>query len=175
MLDTTRELHPRKAQYNLALDWEYGPMGLILHGKTGTGKSRALYDLADWQISEGRSVKVIDGGDLRKAILNCIAPGGDGDIDELMADFRSHHLVGIDDFDKIKFSEGVCDEIFYLINKLTGDKTPIIYTMNSTGCELEKKMIGNGANDTEPLLRRMREFCGTIDFDPILPDPPGLD
>jgi hypothetical protein len=40
---------------------------------------------------------------------------------------------------------------------------------------LEKKMIGNGANDTEPLLRRMREFCGTIDFDPILPDPPGLD
>lgn len=172
MRKTEEERHPRKAQFKRVLDWEYGPTGLILHGGTGTGKTRALYALADWQIAQGYTVKIIDGGDLRRAILNCITPTARGNLDTLLGELLAPHILGIDDFDKIKFSEGVFDEIFRMVNHRTANELPIIYTMNSTGSALEQKMSSNGASDTAPLIRRMREFCVTLDFDVKLPDPP---
>lgn len=140
MLQTDPAKHPRPTQLKIVSEWQCGPIGLILYGASGTGKTRACYYLFDRLIDDGYTVKVVGAVDFQKEIINCTKPGGDGDLDDFMDSLLEVDVLCIDDLDKARFSPRVEAEFFNLIDKRTSNECPIIISANSSGNTLASKM-----------------------------------
>jgi len=51
---------PSPSKLQRVLAWHFGPRGLVLHGPTGTGKSRCAWELSRREFLAGRSVRVLN-------------------------------------------------------------------------------------------------------------------
>jgi hypothetical protein len=165
-LDTDPALLPDQKAMNEVIGWQYGPLGLILSGVTGLGKSRCLYLLLRrMALKEGRSVCAVRAADFGTECSLLFAEG------MTKAYAYSKKLIqadvlAIDDLDKCRFSERVESELFRIIDSRTMNRTPIIVTLNANPDQLTTMM---SETRSWPTIRRLQEFCNIVKFTPRNP------
>ena len=145
------------------LAWRYGGRGLLLHGETGRGKTRAAWLLLRRLHDQGRSITAFDCVSFgHECVRRCRDSHGNDEHVERWADnLATVPVLFLDDFAKEKLTERVEVELFGLIERRTANCLPIILTTNFVGEALEAKLSPDrGA----PLVRRLREFCEDVCF-----------
>ncbi len=155
---------PRLNQVALkkVLGWEMNPKGLVLHGATGKGKTRASWLLIKQLIMSGK----LDGDKFEwmTAADFCdrsSASSAKGEAYDFLYDLKRAQLLFIDDFGKGKMTERNAGAFFNVMDHRFSNHLPVILTMNYCGKDLVSRLDSDMA---DPLMRRLIEFCNIIDF-----------
>lgn len=156
---TDRSKLPHPEKLDAALQWKFGPMGLLLYGPTGCGKSRVAWEIAKREILDGRNVRNLTALELSRYPSMLM---GDGSEAASFADGIIHsELLILDDVFKAKPTERVEELLFSVIDERGQWERPCIVTLNDTGETLSARL----SSDRGPaLIRRLREHCLTIQF-----------
>lgn len=155
-LTDPKKLQPEKLAQ--ILNWVYGPKGLVLHGTTGTGKTRIATLLMKQLFMAGRSVAMFYGMDFAHL---CAKKFGEFQGEDWIDSVARKDVVFFDDLGKFPLTERIESELFGLIECRLLNLKPVIITTNFVGEALESKMT---ADRGEPLVRRLREFCESVAF-----------
>ena len=152
---------PDREAYEKVLEWQYGPQGLLAHGKARQGKTRAVWQLVKRLLFEGHAV----------AAFNCVSFGHKvmeygGNPAQFVAWIESLHkvvpVVYLDDpFGKGKLTERAIAELFGLVENRMANRLPILITMNMTAKQIAAYIGGDRAT---PLVGRLMECCESIAF-----------
>lgn len=166
MLETDPSRLPLRGLVEIGA-WQLGPTGLILHGETGSGKTRLawllLHRLFVWEFVNPVVFRV---GELEEAMVQAYRAGRS---DALLARLRRARVLFIDDFGKDKFTERLEAFLFTLINDRYEFKSPLLLTTNYVGDQLEARF--QDAERGRPALRRLRECCHAVRVVPQLASP----
>lgn len=147
-----------KGPADKVLAWKYGPKGLVIHGATGRGKTRAAFLLMERLCMEGRSVEVFHGN---RFAHECASQFGQFTGEQWIEDVATKDVVFFDDLGKFKLTERVEAELFGMVETRLAWARPVIATLNLGGDSLAGKLSGDRG---EPLVRRLREFCDAVAF-----------
>jgi len=157
--DTEPHKLPSPTKLQKVLAWKYGPKGIVLHGVTGLGKSRCLYELLKREFKAGRSVAVMDHSTgFRYAEAYERGPGA---VNAWIEHRCKVDLLAFDDLFKAKLTESFEQVVFTIAASRTERGLPILMTTQDVGKTLLERM----SPDRGPaLIRRLREFCEPISF-----------
>lgn len=139
------------------MTWTYGPRGLLLHGPTGSGKTRAAFLRLRELHNSGRNIAAYVATDFAD---RCAAAYKDGNGSAWLNYLTGLDIVFLDDLDKCCFTKRASSALFALIEKRTHMQRPLIVTTNLAGTELAGKIMDAG----RPIVRRLAEFCDLVDF-----------
>jgi hypothetical protein len=162
--DTVLDMIPSPAKQK-ALAWQWGQKGLMLHGATGSGKTRTAYLILKREHMAGRMIVTMTHTEFsREAVRLAVAdsPGASARWTKIMA---RCDILFIDDFGKSRFSDlkgnaRHADELMFdILDRRITTKLPTILTTNDVGESLIRRLPESHA---EPLVRRLREFCTTV-------------
>jgi DNA replication protein DnaC len=148
--------------------WEYQKRGLILFGKTRSGKTRTAWLLIKKQFEAGRTARVMDSmsGFEYAAIFGA---GGAAALEWVQARCRCS-LLFLDDVFKVKLTESFEAAMFAIVDHRLNYNLPVIATLNDTGATLSARMARKTAegiiiNDRgDAFIARLREMSDTIHF-----------
>lgn len=148
---------PKKADEVLA--WEYGKIGLILHGQTGRGKTRCAWLLIEKLFKKRYQIRIMNtGAGLEYGAMFSDSPR------RAMNWIESRERVEVlvlDDVFKVRLTDSFEAALFSIVDYRLSHQLPIIATLNDTGETLSARMSPDRA---DPFLRRLREMCKTIQF-----------
>ncbi len=150
----------RPEMLDLVLGWTYGPNGLLLHGVTGSGKSRCAWKLCEREFMRGKTFAGMDYRFAEKyaALMN---RAGAGAVFDWLEEMVRADLLLMDDVLKSKMTDAVEMALFNVLTTRTETQRPVIVTSNDTGDSLLSRLSPDrGA----PFVRRLREFCKAINF-----------
>ena len=159
-IDTQRDKLPLPPLLDRCLDWSAASgKGLLLHGPTGTGKSRCAWKVVEREFLAGRSVVVLSAmsGIEYAASFEHGAHFGA----KFVRRAAAADLLYGDDLFKSRLSDSWESAVFSILNDRCEQHRSFILTMNDCGSTLAERMSHDRA---EPLARRLREFCVTIGF-----------
>ena len=152
-------LEAAQPDWRKVLDWEYGPLGLLLRGETGTCKTRSVWRLARKLFDQDIRVTALTAGQFdrqcRKAAGQFELPGW---FDELV---RARVLF-FDDLGKGAWTPHTEANFFDLVDQRTCEGRPLLVTTNDSGRSLAERFSPDRA---EPLIRRLREYCRCLTFE----------
>lgn len=154
--DPKRLPNPVKAAEALA--WKYGSSGLILHGLTGSGKSRTAWLVVQDQIRKGRSALAVTAYDLSFKLPALYSTGADAVlawVDRICA----VDLLLLDDVFKGVLNERAETFLFTVYTKRNESMLPCITTLNDTSETLAARLTFDRSG---PLLRRIRDYATAI-------------
>jgi DNA replication protein DnaC len=157
---TTRDRLPYPQLLDTALRWQWGAMGLLFVGQTGSGKSRVAWEVVKRECLAGRRFAAIDetfGTTVSKHLFQNILA-----YEQWLIKLCHVPLLLIDDVTHCTMTDRVEEALFRIVDERTKQERPIIMTTNETGETLAAKI---GGTKGEPLARRLREFCETITSD----------
>lgn len=151
---------PKPEKLEEVLKWEMGSTGLVLHGDTGTGKTRCawallrkLHDQKKWWLGAIDSM-----AGLRYASKYSRDAC---EVERWVERLIKRDVLLMDDIFKNKLTESFEGVLFTIIDQRVQNQKPTILTSNDTGETLIARMTEDrGA----PLLRRLREHCTQINF-----------
>lgn len=139
--------------------WKFGPRGLLLHGPTGSGKSRCAWLLMRREYFAFRWVRVLGCdagieyaakfGESTVAAARWIAKACDAD------------LLLLDDVFKARLTDSFESALFTVISKRSELGLPIIVTSNDDPDSLAARMTEDRSG---PIIRRLREMTEPISF-----------
>ncbi|HVM62254.1 MAG TPA: helicase-related protein [Verrucomicrobiae bacterium] len=148
---------PRKLAATLG--WQYGPNGLVLHGPTGCGKSRAAWLLLRRLHFEGYETVAFNAVSFSHEVAYHFGPNGDAV--RWVRRIHNAPVVFLDDLGKCRLTERGEAELFGLVEARAAQGRPIIATTTFVGDTLAATMHPEtGA----ALVRRLRDFCECIAF-----------
>jgi len=153
--------YPKASASKLAavLAWQYGERGLLLHGETDQGKSRAAWLLLRRLHFAGHGIIAFDAVSFSHEVARQF--GSERGPDRWLRSLYSAPVVFLDDLGKCRLTERGEAELFGLIETRTANGKPIIATTNFVGGTLANAMRPETGI---PLARRLREFCECIAF-----------
>jgi DNA replication protein DnaC len=143
------------------LKWEYGPRGMILMGRTGSGKTRCAWQLLKREHFAGHKIIAFDQVSFAHKCVSAFSAVETSGWEEWIVSVQNAPIVFFDDLGKFRFSERVEMELSNIIEFRTSHLLPIIVTTNDDGDSLKARMSENRG---EPVVRRLREFCDSIVF-----------
>lgn len=157
---TERNKLPFPDKLDSAMRWEFGPKGLLLHGQTGCGKSRIIWKVAEREVLAGRSLCHVNSFELSR--YPSLFMAGDDAAGKFADKLVKADVLLLDDVFKAKPTERVEELLFGVIDERGSWERPCLITLNDTGESLgERLSIDRGP----ALIRRLREYCYTIQFD----------
>lgn len=148
---------PQQA-WDIIKRWEVNPQGLLVHGVSGTCKTRMVWVLLKRLYHQGASFKAFQTGKFGLEY-------GAKKLQSLTGAIKWLEYLGlvdvlfIDDIGKAKFTETLEEGLSIVVENRVANLRPIIITMNLTGQGLKAKL---DADRGEPLVRRLREFCEMV-------------
>jgi len=150
---------PCQEAFEEMMTWEYGPTGLVLHGPSGTGKSRCGWLLIEREYKLGRNSASMDStAGLKYASKFSTSAAV---VEEWIDGFIKCDLLFMDDIFKNKLTDSFEGVIFTLLDQRIQQMKPTIITSNDTGKTLTSRMTEDRG---EPLIRRLREHSRMIMF-----------
>jgi hypothetical protein len=157
--DTDEKKLPLPHLAQKVMRWPYGPRGLVLHGKTGKGKSRCAWLLMKREYDRGRSIMVLD-----HAAAYEYAAKFDKSTAEAALWVERLSKVGLlllDDVFKAKFTDSFEQALFTIIGTRCEHKLPIVLTTNDVGDSLTQRMTSDRGT---ALVRRLRDHADSVAF-----------
>lgn len=154
--------HPTLQAENLqrALAWQYGPKGLLLHGVTGTGKTRTLYLLCERLfVEEGRTIEIFPACDFAFQLAKAYHDGADYRFIERC---RTVEVLALDDLGKEKMTDRVQSDLFGIIDWRINYHRPILVTTNCDGDAFASRFPD--PETAVPLIERLRGSCICMDI-----------
>jgi len=159
-------------------DWQLGPRGLGLVGKTGLGKTRCMYRMLR-RLIENLNIET-DDRHPERPVLSCRIPRIEAVNDATLAklvltaldfddktgasrqlrDFHSADVLFLDDVGQSKISERVGAELYEIVEYRTSNLKPILFTSNFRGRQLAEKFTDTTRGDA--VVRRLAEFCTIV-------------
>lgn len=158
LFDSTDESRLPAQAFKLALAWKYSPTGLILHGPTGTGKSRIAYKLLWRLFGEGLGIRAYTAAEFRRAYAR--AAMEDGGAEPWMEKVIACDILYLDDLGQMKMTESAEETLMEVIDGRTRNLNPIIATTQYVGSELAKQFTREQRGAA--VVRRLTEFCEAI-------------
>ncbi len=155
--EITQLPRPEKAQE--ILSWNYGRKGLLLHGKTGRGKSRCAWLLCERVFFGGKSVQVL--GALAGFEYAGIFESGARAANEWIERRCKCGLLFFDDVFKVKLTDSFEAAVFAIVDYRLAHGLPILATLNDTGETLAARMTSDRG---DAFVRRLKEMCDVIQF-----------
>ena len=155
--DAARLPKPSKAME--VLSWAYNSKGLLLHGKTGTGKSRCGWLLCERVFYSGKSVQILDA--LAGFEYAGIFEGGARAAKDWIDRRCNCGLIFFDDVFKAKLTDSFEAAVFAIIDYRMSHGLPVLATLNDTGGTLAARMSPDRG---DALVRRLKEMCSVIQF-----------
>jgi DNA replication protein DnaC len=155
-----RARHPLAHKLDEVMKWRYGPRGLLLHGETGTGKTRAVWALGRREFMAGRSFEGITA-----QALDVELPARFGEsaasAAKLVNRWTTVKLLLLDDPFKARLSDRVEQTLFELIDTRGARCLPTIVTCNDTRDMLLARMSSDRG---VAFVRRLDDYCQKIAF-----------
>jgi len=140
------------------LGWQYGPQGLLLVGKTGTGKTRVMWHLLGRLLEQGRSVVVLDAVIYRSGVANAAR---EGETEIYVRRLSSAEVLYWDDFGQTHLSGAASEMLSYLVEQRTSHERPVLLTSRYSGGALESQF--QRPEMGAAVRRRINEFCRVIE------------
>jgi DNA replication protein DnaC len=149
----TDRLHPAMMTPRIQeiLRWDFNPRGILAHGRTGGGKSRACYLVALREAEFGRNVLIFPPAEFSRVMAKAYR---DGREERFHREIQNADLVYLDDLGKEKITQRVQEELFALVDYRITHKRPTMITTNFVGDLLVKRFEDQEA--AAPLVERFR-------------------
>jgi DNA replication protein DnaC len=151
-------LLPNKTAFDRVIAWKYNPKGIIAHGVTGRGKTRAVWTLLKRVCQEGRSVAAFDASWWANEVAKRFE-------DRSVYDWlEKQHVVDVwflDDIDKPVYTARAQEAFFTCLKIRCENNLPCLLTTNLTDAPLKAKFEPERG---EALLERLYEHCEPIAF-----------
>jgi len=141
------------------LAWEHQKRGLILYGKTRSGKTRTAWLLVKKQFEAGRTARVMDSMSGFEYAAK-FGAGGAAALEWVQLRCKCS-LLFLDDVFKVKLTESFEAAMFAIVDCRLNHNLPIIATLNDTGATLSARMTGDRG---DAFIARLKEMCDTIHF-----------
>lgn len=142
--------------------WRYNPRGLILGGKTGTGKTRSAWRLLRRSYDEGRKFIAMTAGEFGRAYADA---GGNHTLLEWFGSLASVDLLFLDEIGNAAWTDGAEATFFDLLEKRGIEGRPIITTSNHDSASLAKKLKDEVR--AAPMIRRLQTYCDFVNMNKI--------
>jgi len=141
------------------LAWRYGPRGLLLHGPTGSGKSRCAWLLLKREYHFNRWVRVLgcDAGIEFAATFGESTTAAARWIEKSI----DVNILLLDDVFKARLTDSFESALFTIISKRGEAGLPIVVTSNDDPDSLAARMTHDRSG---PLIRRLREATKPVSF-----------
>ena len=147
---------PDQIAYHNAMSFSYSPVGLLLVGPTGGGKSRIAWEWLRRAWDEGKSISAFTAVEFSH---ECGKRFFDGSGEAWIGQVSRAKVLFIDDIGKGRLTDRGESELFGLVEYRTSHLLPIVATMNLSGAGLADRLSEDrGA----PLVRRLKEFCKVL-------------
>ena len=159
--NTISDRLPRPDRLREVLRWRYGTRGLVMHGATGMGKSRCLYELLKRENKNKPTIRILildHSAGYDYAALFAKNPTA---ASRWVENHSTAGILALDDIFKVKLTDSFEQAIFSITATRTEKGLPLIVTCNDVGDSLAARM----SPDRGPaLVRRLRESCDIISF-----------
>lgn len=139
------------------MQWK-GPKGLIIRGRTGRCKSRVMWRLMRRLWLEGRTITVLTAAQFDR---QCRDAGGNFTLTEWFESLANVDVLFIDDLGKAQWTQGTEAQFFDLVDQRAREHRPMMITTNDDSTSLAAQLSDNRS---EPLIRRLKEFCESVVF-----------
>ena len=143
-------------------DYRHSRQGLAFIGKSGAGKTRAMFLLLERLVGQGKSIAWITATDLAYFAADQFSndPQEKHEAKERLRLLRSAKVAFIDDLGKGRLTDRVESEFFDILDTRTREGLPTMWTSNSGGRDL---LAMFSADRADALLRRLgREFSTVV-------------
>src|SRR5262249_9172509 len=127
-LDSDPGRLPQPEKLKDALEWRYGPQGLLLHGPTGSGKSRVAWLVLKREWEAGRTVASLDS--LSGLTYASKYSESAQEVGRWIDRLCGIDLLLLDDVFKAKLTDSFEGSLFAVINRRTERKLPLLVTLN---------------------------------------------
>ena len=94
------------------LSWRYGPQGLLVVGKTGTGKTWVMWQLLRRLLEQGRSVVALDAVTYRSGMANAAR---EGETEIYVRRLSSAEVLYWDDFGQTHLSGAASEMLLHVV------------------------------------------------------------
>jgi len=128
---------------------------MLLHGVTGTGKTRTAWLMFNkaWMSYYPKSSQFLSMRRLEQKIENGFSNNNHGDVlDELI----NCAVLGLDDLGKERLTQRMETDLFAIIDERTSNKRPTIITTNYNGNKLEERF--NNSETGSAIVRRLKDY-----------------
>lgn len=140
------------------IDHDLTVHGLIVRGKSGSGKTRATWRLLRRSFDAGKRIRALASGEFDREARDA---GGKFTLTEFVDRLIEADVLFIDDLGKAPWTPATVGIWFDVLDGRYRHGRPIVVTTNLDGAALVKQ-LRIGPDIGEPMLRRMRETTRQI-------------
>ena len=140
------------------IDHDLTAQGIIVRGKSGHGKTRAVWRLLRRSFDAGKRIRAMASGEFDRQARDA---GGTFTLTEWVDRLVAADVLFIDDLGKAPWTPATVGLWFDVLDGRYREGRPIVVTTNLDGSALVKQ-LRIGPDIGEPMLRRMRETTKQI-------------
>lgn len=144
--------------------------GVLLHGATGSGKTRAAFALLSALVREDLALdlrfKYVSAPVLKRRLADAARGGKSHVILEELLD-EPGQVLFIDDLSQARFTPAFAENLFELVDRIHREQRPLVVTVQTSGAELVEKWVADDRallDTAQAIARRLREYCVPFHF-----------
>ncbi len=142
--------------------------GVLLHGATGSGKTRAAFALLAALVHDDPDLrfKYVSAPVLKRRLADAARGGKSHVILEELLD-EPGQVLFIDDLSQARFTPAFAENLFELVDRIHREQRPLVVTVQTSGAELVEKWVADDRallDTAQAIARRLREYCAPFHF-----------